>query len=365
MLIAVPIGVLCAIVNFLVVIAVRALSKQYKKMSRPLKVVTFTLHGVGSACIGVVVFRTTGLHGIWGMGAESLQEALSGSGLALDYFVFAVGKLLAMVLGIAVKGPGDIWEPYLITGGFTGGLVGHLLARGTGVDEEVLKPCIIFGMVGLFACCFRFPLTPVILVMEMTGVNTYSLVLPSVLASFTAISCASRMCHSVLDEVMNLDGINLRELAERSQALAAQAEQNEEELMSLSNTMNSVQSSRTELTSRVFQLINDSLLQQAEQSAPIPILHYEPEPTYERQLSGQSRQSTPNRRRRPSYSNASGHERRRRPSTCSQGSNSVPSSMGSAHILCEISGTALTRVEKGSENTDTLQDTVELETFSI
>lgn len=42
-----------------------------------------------------------------------------------------------------------------------------------------------FLVPGLFASCFRFPLTPVVFAIELTGTRTYNLVLPVAVSCFT------------------------------------------------------------------------------------------------------------------------------------------------------------------------------------
>ena len=78
--------------------------------------------------------------------------------------IFALGKLGAFMLGVSARFPGDTLEPVLISGGFIGGFVGKLLPDSV-LGEEANAACEIFGMVGLFASCFRFPLTPVVIVL--------------------------------------------------------------------------------------------------------------------------------------------------------------------------------------------------------
>lgn len=131
--------------------------------------------------------------------------------------IFAAGKMIAMILAVSLRAPGDVLEPVLISGGFIGGTIGALLGKGA-LGEQAIKPCIIFGMVGLFASCFRFPLTPVVIVLELTGINTYTLILPTVLTSFTAIMVSNRLNRPILDELMYQDGVDLHQLAEAEMA---------------------------------------------------------------------------------------------------------------------------------------------------
>ena len=82
-----------------------------------------------SAFIGSAVFQITGLRGVWGIGYESLQQALDKDFGAFHLCVFALGKALAMVVSVSVKCPGDMLEPVLISGAFLGGGIGCALQQ--------------------------------------------------------------------------------------------------------------------------------------------------------------------------------------------------------------------------------------------
>ncbi|CAJ1417120.1 unnamed protein product [Effrenium voratum] len=137
--------------------------------------------------------------------------------IPLGHFVlFAIGKAVAFILGMAVRCPADILEPVLVTGGFVGGAIGCLLPSEALVGEgSVVMPCIIFGMVGLFASCFRFSLTPIVIVLEIVGTESYSLILPAVLCGFTAATCSDHLFPALLEDILAQDGIDLEESLRR------------------------------------------------------------------------------------------------------------------------------------------------------
>lgn len=218
MLVAVPIGLVCSFVGAGLVLGMRGLNKLRVRYAKKCPyTVLFSCQAVLVALIGMGVFRATGLRGVWGIGAGSLQKALKyGDQLEVwDYLIFAIGKAAAMLLAVTVRAPGDVLEPVLIIGGFTGGTMGRILCYVLEVpSDEVMSPCIVFGMVGLFASCFRFPLTPIVIVGEITGVESYSYILPTALAGFTAMTASSRLFRPILDEIMHEDDIDLHSLME-------------------------------------------------------------------------------------------------------------------------------------------------------
>lgn len=217
MLIAIPIGLVCSLIGALIVLSMRSLNRLWVRYVRLPYTVIFACQAVIVASVGIGVLRATGLRGIWGIGVGSLQHALSdGDKLQVwDYLIFCAGKILVMILAVTVRAPGDVLEPVLIIGGFAGGIIGRLLCYGMDLpNSEVMTPCIIFGMVGLFASCFRFPLTPIVIVGEITGVESYRIILPTALAGFTALTASSRLFRPILDEIMHEDGIDIHSLME-------------------------------------------------------------------------------------------------------------------------------------------------------
>lgn len=220
MLIAVPIAIACSLCGFVISKSNCVLHRLLQKY-RPLVPlpVAFALQAIITASFGALVFRVTGLRGVWGIGAESLQIAMTKTIPLGHLLLFAIGKGLALALGMAVRCPADILEPVLITGGFLGGAIGSLLPQD---DTELLErgtvmPCIIFGMVGLFASCFRFSLTPIVIVLEIVGTESYSLILPAVLCGFTASTCSDHLFPALLEDILEQDGINLQELVEQAE----------------------------------------------------------------------------------------------------------------------------------------------------
>lgn len=227
MLISILIGLLSALVGF-------AFSKVFHFTHKFLNTVVlpriprwivFGVLGGLVAAIGSLVYRTTGLTGVWGVGVNSLQQNLDQDypGHAGHLVIFALGKLAAFALSVSARFPGDTLEPVLIAGSFLGAAVGkHLPVEVVG---DSYAPCVIFGMVGLFASCFRFPLTPVVIVLELTGTRSYNLILPVTLSSFTGLAVSNHLFPPVLEQMLHQDNIDLEAVAELAE-LAEEEEDN-------------------------------------------------------------------------------------------------------------------------------------------
>lgn len=221
MLLSMPIGALCAGIACAAIRLLRILLRFQKKAVEVLRMpLVFAFQGLLVSCIGAAVYRITGLKGVWGIGGNSLtaasQEGLHYSNLA----IFAVGKLLATIITVACQCPGDVLEPVLVTGRFLGAFLGNAVSQlfpTVFTSSDVVGSCTVFGMAGLFAACFRFPLTPIVLTLELTGTDTYSIIVPLALCCFTANILADKLGKSLLHEIMEHDGVDIRAIAERAQ----------------------------------------------------------------------------------------------------------------------------------------------------
>lgn len=211
LLISIPIGIMSACVGYLFHLCFHYLHRFLKKVAFRFcpRFLVFALLAGLSAAIGSLVFRITGLRGVWGVGVQSLSIVLNAEVQQNDALIFAIGKLSAFAVGVAARFPGDTLEPVLISGGFLGAWVGQWLPM-----EESRSACEIFGMVSLFASCFRFPLTPVLIVLELTGTDSYYLILLVALSSFTALFISNHLFPPILEQILEQDGIDLEAVAE-------------------------------------------------------------------------------------------------------------------------------------------------------
>lgn len=203
MLVSIPIGCLCAVVGYVFHLAFRLISRLLKRISSWPRYLVFPMIAVLTAGIGSAVFRLTGLRGVWGIGVQSLSHALNQNVEVEDNdaLIAATGKLAAFALSVAARFPGDTLEPVLVSGGFLGAWIGRWLPQAA---EEGRSACEIFGMVGLFSSCFRFPLTPIVLVLELTGTSCYYLILPVALSSFTALFLSNHLFPPILEETIEV-----------------------------------------------------------------------------------------------------------------------------------------------------------------
>ena len=234
MLIAIPIGLMSAIVGYILSKVFHIFHWFLRTFAFPYcpRCIVFAIIAGISAAIGSAVFRLTGMRGVWGIGVQSLSYALTQNAEVEDNdaLIMAMGKLLAFALGVAARFPGDTLVPVLISGGFLGSWVGRWLPI---FGQEGRSACEIFGMVGLFTSCFRFPLTPILMVLELTGTESYLLILPVALSSFTALFVSNHFFPPLIEQLLAQDGIDLEAIAELAEAADDEENDFQAELSSL------------------------------------------------------------------------------------------------------------------------------------
>jgi hypothetical protein len=150
-----------------------------------------TLAVVGLLCgaLGAIAYETTHMNGVWGTTASAVPEVIH-SPLGWDLVVVLfVCKFLAFILATAAGGPGGIFVPSLISGGY----LGLAVARVFGVQESLCSACAIIGMGSLFSAVMHLPVTSVILMFELTRAE--NLILHVVLASFISSFVCGRLPH--------------------------------------------------------------------------------------------------------------------------------------------------------------------------
>jgi len=143
--------------------------------------------GFVSACLGSLVYETTGVNGVWGTTISAIREAIR-MDLSWDKVgLLFLAKFIAMTLATAGGGPGGTLVPSLVSGGFLGIVIGRM----ANLNEASVASCAIIGMGSLFSSVMHMPVTGIIIIFELTLAK--SLVVHVVLANFIASNVCSRL----------------------------------------------------------------------------------------------------------------------------------------------------------------------------
>jgi CIC family chloride channel protein len=157
---------------------------------------------------GTTVFIITDRAGIFGLGYNDFNDALSGNIFGITLVVLFVGKIIATILSYSSAGSGGIIAPSLYIGMMLGGSLGSLLIHFFDLSNNIIGGTALLGMGAFFAGTIRVPFTSVLLVYEMTG--NYSLILPLMFANMLAYNIAERLRPTPLHEALLIqNGIHL------------------------------------------------------------------------------------------------------------------------------------------------------------
>jgi CIC family chloride channel protein len=139
------------------------------------------LGGLLLGVIGMISFKVDGFPRIFGVGYDSIGEALFGK-LALQVtFGLFVLKLLATITTLGSGGSGGIFAPSLFMGAMLGEAFGQIMNL---LFPNITAPPGAYALVGMsafFSSAAHAPITAVLILFEMTG--DYLIILPLLLTT--------------------------------------------------------------------------------------------------------------------------------------------------------------------------------------
>jgi len=139
------------------------------------------LGGLLLGVVGILSPKILGYPRVFGVGYESITEALSG-GFALQITVaLLVLKLLATIITLGAGGSGGIFAPSLFMGAMLGESFGQIAHQ---IFPAITAPPGAYALVGMaafFSGAAFAPVTAILILFEMTG--DYQIILPLMLAT--------------------------------------------------------------------------------------------------------------------------------------------------------------------------------------
>jgi len=143
---------------------------------------------LGGAMIGVIALRYPE---IFGVGYETITEALRGELVWQLLLVLVAAKILAVSITIGSGGSGGIFAPSLFVGAMVGGAVGTVVH--TIWPQATAGPgaYALVGMGGVVAAGTHAPITAVLIIFEMT--DDYMIILPLLITCTIATLLATQL----------------------------------------------------------------------------------------------------------------------------------------------------------------------------
>jgi chloride channel protein, CIC family len=139
------------------------------------------LGGVLLGGLGIVTFQLDGFPRVFGVGYESIDEALFGKLAVQVTLGLLFLKMIATCLTLGAGGSGGVFAPSLFMGAMFGSTFGQMVHR---LFPTITAPSGAYAMVGMaafFSGASHAPITAILILFEMTG--NYPIILPLMLAT--------------------------------------------------------------------------------------------------------------------------------------------------------------------------------------
>lgn len=166
------------------------------------------LGGVAAWALAMVVFRSTGHLGVFGLGYEDLSRGLVGSISCSLAAVLLFAKLAATICCYGTGGCGGIFSPTLFFGCMSGVFLGGFCAKFLPLDQGDQTTLAIVGMSACLGAVVRAPVTSIVIVFEMT--HEFTLVPALMLGAIASQAIARRLLAAgFYESVLRQDGHEL------------------------------------------------------------------------------------------------------------------------------------------------------------
>ncbi len=148
------------------------------------------LGGFILGAIGLLTYKVDGFPRVFGVGYDTITDALTGNLVLHVAFLLFLIKLVATVVTLGSGGSGGVFGPSLYFGAMVGSVFGqtvhYLFPNGTAPPGAYA----LVGMAAFFSGAARAPVTAILILFEMT--NDYNIILPLMLATVVS-SMTSRL----------------------------------------------------------------------------------------------------------------------------------------------------------------------------
>ena len=168
------------------------------------------LGGLILGVVGILSPKIGGFPQIFGVGYDSIDQALVGElALRMTLGLFLL-KILATIVTLGSGGSGGIFAPSLFMGAMLGEAFGQIVGQ---LFPEVTAPPGAYALVGMsafFTGAAHAPITAILILFEMTG--NYQIILPLMLATVTSTLISKALSpESIYTLKLTRRGVHLQE----------------------------------------------------------------------------------------------------------------------------------------------------------
>jgi CIC family chloride channel protein len=168
------------------------------------------LGGVLLGAVGILTPKMDGFPRVFGVGYESITQALFGE-LALQMtVVLLLGKILATIITLGSGGSGGIFAPSLFMGAMLGEAFGQAIHAIFPTITAPVGAYALVGMAAVFSGSAHAPITAILILFEMTG--DYHIILPLMLTTVISTFVSQLISHeSIYTLKLTRRGVHLRQ----------------------------------------------------------------------------------------------------------------------------------------------------------
>jgi CIC family chloride channel protein len=168
------------------------------------------LGGVLLGGIGILLPKIDGVPRVFGVGYDTISQALVGQLTLQLTLVLLLAKILATIITLGSGGSGGIFAPSLFMGAMLGEAFGQIVHA---LFPAITAPVGAYAMVGMaavFSGAAHAPVTAILILFEMTG--DYHIILPLMLATVISTLVSQRISReSIYTLKLTRRGVHLRQ----------------------------------------------------------------------------------------------------------------------------------------------------------
>jgi CIC family chloride channel protein len=168
------------------------------------------LGGLLLGAVGIFTFKIDGYPRVFGVGYDSISQALFGELTLQVTFTLLLVKLLATVITLGSGGSGGVFAPSLFMGAMLGDTFGQMANRFFPTITAPPGAYALVGMSAFFGGAAHAPVTSILILFEMTG--DYRIILPLMLATVMSTLISRVISHeSIYTLKLSRRGIHLEQ----------------------------------------------------------------------------------------------------------------------------------------------------------
>ena len=168
------------------------------------------LGGLVLGVIGIIAPKIDGFPRIYGVGYDTITQALSGQLLLQVTIVLLFTKILATIVTLGSGGSGGVFAPSLFMGAMLGEAFGQIVHAFFPAITAPVGAYAMVGMAAVFSGAAHAPVTAILILFEMTG--DYNIILPLMLATVVSTLVSRQISpESIYTLKLTRRGVHLRQ----------------------------------------------------------------------------------------------------------------------------------------------------------